>query len=101
MKNEEIHNGLKDKEIRDFLAKELNEVEYFGLISIDYVQKQIKELQKSLENARRYEAIKSLIEKNGWNDFDISEVIIYNEKKYFPFIGTEEEYDEFVKKAKK
>lgn len=97
MKNENIHNVFPEKEIRDFLAKELSEAEEeSAFISVEHAQKRIEELQHVLKYARKVRAIKYLINENGWKDWDISEDILYDKKTYFPFIGTKEEYNKLM-----
>ncbi len=96
MENKDIHNWLSDKEIRDFLGKELNKSHV--LASIEFLEQEIKKLQEMLEKRKRYLVVQSLISEKGWNDFDISDEISYNSETYFPFIGTLDEYDELIAK---
>ena len=92
MKNENIHNGFSEKEVRDFLAQELRESQKEGgFVSVEYAEEQIKNFQKILKRAKKFEAVKCLMALRGWEDLDISEWVSYNSETYFPFIGTEEE----------
>jgi hypothetical protein len=93
MRNEEQHNGLDKKEIRDFLAKQLGRYSYDG--EVDAIKKRIDDLQADLERAKRSKAARDLIALNGWQIFDISDDIDdYDTIKYFEFVGTQEERDQ-------
>lgn len=91
MKNKNIHNGLEDNNVRDFLAKNLG----FGYVgSVKHLESQIQQLQKELEQAKKYEAILTLVNLNGWSEWDVSDQISdYKPGEYFPFLGTEDEYN--------
>lgn len=102
MKNDDIHNGLDKKEIRDYLSKTLHKEFMEGYSdSVEYFEKQIKELEAMLEHAKIVRAIIQLIELNGWSEFDVSGLIKWNKETYFSFVGTEKEYEKLVKKIKK
>lgn len=118
MKNSKIHEGLPQKEIRDFLSMSLlksyadesiNKKDYSALAgmsnsvekAIAIAEADIKYLQKYIENLKSKEAIWKLIELNGWKDFDVSDetekdYIGYNQ--WMNFIGTEEEYIALINK---
>ena len=94
MKNEDIHNGLPKKEIRDLLAQWNRREGMLGRSSeIEYIEKEISKLKERLVHCRNHQGILSLIESNGWKEFDISDDISYDEDEYFPFIGTKEEFE--------
>jgi hypothetical protein len=117
MKNSEIHNGLEKKEIRDFLGIQLlrlyeeevmnkkptfpynrNAVDPFEW-SIKDTEAQIETLKKSLDVLKGKQAIVKLIAMNGWNEYDISD-IIERDMPYslkMNFIGTEKEHSELQK----
>ena len=98
MKNEDIHNGLEQAEIRNFLAKELHKCLLAGgFDNIERVQNEIKRLNALLEECKKYEAIRLMMSSLGWSDYDVSEDVIYNVNTYFPFIGSEEEYAKLKK----
>lgn len=99
MENKDIHDKLSRKEVRDYLAKEYITYESFG--NIEYIENQIKELQNELVKAKRFDAIKTIIEIENWKEFDCSEIVQYKSKTYFPFIGTEEEFKNLENKIKK
>lgn len=102
MDNENIHNGLKNKEIRDYLSKTRHK-EYRGgyTDNVEWFEKQIKEFEVMLEHAKIVRAINQLIESNRWEEFDVSELIEWNHETYFSFIGTQEEYEMLIEKIKK
>lgn len=97
---EDIHNKLKDKEVRDFLAIRFVEEgrACSWNIDTDYIEKQLKELQEQLKHANALKCIEHLIEINGWSPFDISVYVQYDEEDYIPFIGTEEEYRKMIER---
>ena len=101
MKNENIHNGFSEKEIRDFLAQELSESQKEGgFVSVEYAEEQIKQFQKLLKYAKKFDAVKCLMAEKGWEDLDISEWVSYNSETSFPFIGTEEERNKLLETLK-
>ena len=102
MKNKDIHKDLFDKEIRDFLSKNLHKELMSGcLADINFIKKQIKELEELLIHCENYKALKTLIKTNKWEVFDVSdEVLSYDKNEYFPFIGTQSEYEALEKKIK-
>lgn len=99
MQNINIHQGMDKKEIRDFLAKELQKG--FAEAPIEFLENEIKRLQECLERSKKYEACMTLIRQNGWEIFDISDDIAdYHKETYFPFVGTEEEKNLLKSKEK-
>ena len=98
MENKDIHKDFCDREVRDFLARELTQSRIkCGFISVEYAEKQIREFQHVLKHARKVRAIEYLIAEKRWEEYDISdEIIRYNKETYFPFIGTKEEYDKLM-----
>lgn len=100
MKNENIHEGLSQQEIRDYLAKEL-ELNGGMYVSIKYIEEQIGKYQEFLKQRKNYESVLCLIKEKGWEDWDVSEYVPYNKEAYFPFIGTEEEFNKLLELLKK
>ena len=102
MKNKEIHDCLLNKEARDFLGKNLHKSTISGgPADINFIKKQIKELEELLIHCENYKALKTLIKTNKWEVFDVSdEVLSYDKNEYFPFIGTQSEYEALEKKIK-
>ena len=99
MKIEEIHEGLDKKEIRDFLGKQFNKVDFVNSIKI--AEEKLKEAELNLKNARIREGIIEIIKEFGWWYFDDSDIIEnYNEETFTYFIGTEEEIKTLRKKVK-
>lgn len=102
MDNKNIHKSFTQREIRDYLAQELKESqEEGGFISVEYAEEQIKHFQDMLKYAKKFEAVRCLMAERGWEDWDITENIAYNKETYFPFIGTEEEFNKLLGLLKK
>ncbi|MDA3780202.1 MAG: hypothetical protein PF487_08325 [Bacteroidales bacterium] len=112
-KNSEIHEGLPQREIRDFLSLSLvklydddckNKKEYPTNDTDDafehaiiIAETDIKYLKIYVKNIRTRQAILKLIEQNGWFEHDVSDDT-RNDNYYklsMNFIGTEEEYIKF------
>lgn len=97
MKNEDIHKGLPQAEIRDFLA-DAHERTWVGTVSS--LEKEIEELRRRLVIAKKHQAAWQLIESQGWQSWDVSNEVLYNSATYFPFVGTEEEHDALLEAIK-
>jgi len=109
----EIHEGLPQKEVRDFLSlsmvKEFNEDmknekknvpnTYVGFDwAIRNCEADIEHQTKLLESLRTKQAIMKIVEINGWFEFDVSEDV-YNDTDHklgMNFIGTEEEHNNLM-----
>lgn len=103
MKNEEIHRGFSQSEIRDFLSQELRDARMeggVGISSVKYIEEQVEKYQKLLKCAKKFQSLKQIIEDKNWGEWDIEDVISYNRETYFSFIGTEEEYYKLMKALK-
>jgi len=118
MKNSDIHEGLSQKHIRDFLAMSLlksyqdetnNKKDYSALAGMDnsiekaiaIAKADIKFLENYVENLENKKAIWKLIELNGWQEHDVSDETEKNIVGYnlaMNFIGTEKEYIELLEK---
>jgi hypothetical protein len=99
---ETTHEGLTDKEIRDYLAQELNKCRFGGSEQMLIIlEKKHKALLKEIEDCKKSIVLNKLIKSNGWKDHDVSDYVINENINDFcpPFIGTEEEYNEFIKKV--
>lgn len=99
MENKDIHNGLDKKEIRDFLSQWSRREGFKGTSSeIEYLEKELEKIKERLIHCINHRAVLTLIESNGWKEFDLSDDIPYNKDTYFGFVGTKEEFDLFMKK---
>lgn len=101
IKNENIHEGFSQQEIRDFLAQELRDLEKEGVPSVEYAKRQIEIFQNMLKYAKKADAVRCLIEEKGWKEWDVSDDIPYNRETYFSFVGTEEEFKRLLELLKK
>ena len=102
MKNEDIHNSLPKKEVRDFLGQLTHKEGLLGSeFEIRYLEKELEKIKERLIHCRKHRAVVTLIESNGWKEFDVSDDVPYSKDSYFPFIGTEEEFEVLKKKLEK
>ena len=101
MDNENIHDGLDKKEIRDYLAKTKHKENLAGHFSnVEYLEKEMEDLKRRIEHAKTVRAVCDIIKSIGWKEFDISGIVPYKSETYFVFIGTDEEYAKLVERAK-
>ena len=76
MENKDIHNDLDKKEIRDFLAQWERREGLLGRASeIEYLEKELEKIKERLIHCRNHKAVLTLIESNGWEQFDLSDDI--------------------------
>ncbi len=117
MKSSEMHEGLPQKEVRDFLSiqmvKAYHEEGLNKKVTTNHrdfddtfewakndARQQIKYLKKHIENIGNKQAIIILIENNGWKEHDVSDENIHNDTEYrlaMNFIGTDEEHKQLIK----
>jgi len=115
MKDTQIHEGLPEKEIRDFLSSSINDLifpektddklsfdNYGYSYSIAHCKQQIEFYQKELKRFESLSAVQTLVKNKGWEEFDVSEWVERTNLKGLcrNFIGTEEEYEKFMKTNK-
>lgn len=114
MKDTEIHVGLPNKEIRDFLSKQSSADFYKKATnkptdaSMGYIDKRIFALRESisialaeikyLENLKAIDAMLAMI---GYEEWDVSDLVQKSGDNCLSFIGTREEYDNLLKQLKK
>jgi hypothetical protein len=113
MKDTEIHNGLPDKEIRDFFSESIGDLStpenhvtkvYVPWNKDDPYKNIIDNLKIDLintqEEIKRYEHLRSiftLVKSKEWSEHDCSEYVSNTAKNWRSFIGTEEEFKKFKK----
>ena len=107
MKNSEIHTGLDQKEVRDFLAKEMaktciphkSKTPNGSLDPLDWAiegAKNARDLaERQIRDLEIRKAILHLIKKMGWDEFDVSDYVTLDFDMYLNFVGTQEDYDVF------
>ena len=112
MKNTLIHEGLEKSKIRDFLSTQLETsqlaiialkpqtVPYIDLNSVIQNDKlQIEYLKKRILYHEQILAVLTLIETNGWKEFDVSDYVDKDfSTGWLSFIGTEEEHKALINK---
>ena len=114
----ELHSGLSQKEVRDFLsyslAKSVHDERKDSKLksprledgldwSIANTQYELEYVQRTLDILKRRKAIITIIKMNGWEDWDVSDYTAINIDfdNWNGFIGTEQEYKSFLKNLRK
>lgn len=95
MRNDEVHQGLEDKEVRDLLAEQFRKTGWTASVnySVAWYEKEIVRLQTKLALARWHVTINKIATEYGWRFFDISdEYADYDPNCCLDFVGTEEEH---------
>lgn len=95
----EKYEGLSDVETREYLGKELHKADYAGDEQLlEIYQRQLEDIREKIKNAQKCVVLKTLIKSKGWTEFDISDHVTADDSKgCYPFVGTEPEYNEFMK----
>jgi hypothetical protein len=112
MYNNNIHDGLPQSEIRNFLAIQLkdcqlrnngfkksippwnNDNPYDSIII--RAKEDVKELENRIECYEDIKGIAALIKIMGWKEFDVSDETISYNREWMSFLGTQEEYDHLL-----
>lgn len=108
MKNSEIHEGMDQKEVRNFLSLQLATAydawstpqpsmpSPSEMSTLDWAilsAKRARDLAgEQIKRLEQQKAVLILIEKMGWHEFDVSEMTTKDSAWWFSFIGTEDEY---------
>ena len=115
MKSTEIHEGLENKEIRDFLSmtfvKSFEESTKSKMKDIDgnlkgidlriaVVERDLAAINNELTGLKEMKAVQIIVEKQGWQEFDVSDETFNDTgyKMWMNFIGTQKEYDKLIDK---
>ena len=110
---ENMHNGLVNAEVRDFISFQLCEVqekinknrpERIELVNGDYMryrietlENEIKVKQHELQLVNHLNALITIMKSFNWKDYDVSDYIkCKTEIGYRNFIGTIEEYNNLI-----
>lgn len=116
MDNHKIHEGLERADLRDFFSqmlvknqlahknnrKKLADYNIGGLEwAIQDCLGEIEFHQKKLQLLKEYQAIVTLINMQGWMEFDVSDYTKSDSSSWMSFIGTEDEYNSLMKLFKK
>ena len=112
MKNTEIHIGFDQKEVRDFLAKQMAKSQiprkqrdmkqFASMDPIDWAIESAKNARDlatdQIKDLETRKAIRTLILNMGWEEYDPSDHVTLDTKMYWCFIGTELEFEDLLKK---
>ena len=116
MKDSEIHEGLPQKEIRDFLGMQFvvlyerelkNKCEFISpnlndiAWAIARAKEKIRWNQENINILTQRQAVITLIETQGWEEHDVSDYTRRDGEIWMSFIGTEAEYEELITKLEK
>jgi hypothetical protein len=112
MKNSEIHKGLPEENLREYLGMQLVELYGKSILnkkeSIPYNKKEpfewgirnseleIEFLQRDIIIRKNISAVLRIISMNGWNEFDVSDHVEKDVDGWMSFIGTEKEHSELM-----
>ena len=97
MHNLDIHKNFDRSDVRDFLAQELERSRSTVNQSVEWLESEIARYQKALSIARQRDTVLELIKGCGWAMQHVDTVGIQcDSETYFPFVGTEEEYEELL-----
>lgn len=120
MYDNEMHNGLEDKELRDFFSKSMYEaywhrksrkseirrreddlLQYEGLdYTIQRAKLEIEVREVEIEAAEKMKAITKLIKERGWEEWDMSEYVKNSQADmWMNFIGTSEDHLDLLAKV--
>jgi len=112
MKDNEIHNGLPEKELRDFFSEQImncvmpeTNIPHTYTPNLDPYVQSLNNQRIDLENCKieikrleRMIAIRTLLKSKGWEEWDCSDNVYRTTTKgWLNFIGTEEEFKNFMK----
>ena len=111
MKDTEIHNGLPEKEIRDFFSEQIMKCVMPGettphkytpnldaYVQALYNQKvDLENCQNEIKRLERMIAVRTLLKLKGWEEWDCSNSVSRTNRGWLNFIGTEEEFKKFMK----
>ena len=118
IKNLEIHQGLPNQIVREYLA-EADAKAYYNYCNVkkevilfnDYaddmdqfnienLKAEIAHREKKLQYARQMKAIKTLIADEGWKIHDVSDYVLMQKPYFINFVGTDAEYKQLLKTIK-
>lgn len=94
MDNDETHQGLDKKEVRDLLSEQFRKTGWRGgaFHSVEWIESQIARLREELALARRGIVIREIAADYGWKFHDISDEYEDYDPQCFDFVGTAEEF---------
>ncbi len=119
IKDNQLHEGLPKRFLRDFFAVELEKVAVAGYTkdekakieaqagllgktmgqrTIALAELEVKYAQKRLDDNIKCFSLKSLMEDKGWSEWDMSDFAQRTSEYYLPFIGNQVEYADLMKR---
>ena len=113
MKDTGIHNNLEQKELRNFFSEMIYNSNFsqrekpikkfnsdkndpYGN-TIRNLKIDVDELNFQIKEAENLRSIFILLNQQGWKEFDCSDHVSRTSDFYRSFIGTEKEFNEFIK----
>lgn len=95
MKNSlDVYESIEYRDERMSLAKRYKE-NFYIVCNDHYVNKKIAELEKEIIKLKEAKGINEHMRMRGWNFFDISDDVVYDET-YLSFVGTRKELFERI-----
>lgn len=113
MKDTEIHNGLDNQILRNYLSQSMVDsiVKGFDNViapvpynenSLQWAKEsaiaQIEQLQRTVKITEIKQAIMLLTQEQGWSEHDVSDYVqsSYSSRLHMTFVGTEAEHNDFM-----
>ena len=114
MKDTDIHVGLPEKELRNFFSQSIqtytsvdtkaeknykwNDEDPY-LNTIENLKIDLIDLDKSIKKFENLRSVHKLMKAQGWKEHDCSDYVTRSDtgKSWLNFIGTEEEFQIFIK----
>ena len=113
--NDLYHINLQEKKLRDFFSlmiakfckqqKEKNQIPP-GLTGYEFALRrneiQLEQLKEENKRIKIMYSLQLLLEEHGWKEWDVSDEVMIPVKdgNYYSFIGTEDEYNNFINNLK-
>lgn len=109
MKDTEIHDGLSEKEVRNFLSEQImihvmpdfRQHEYKPgedayVVALNNARIDMMNAQLEISRCETMIGIRNILKSKGWEEFDCSNHVVQTGKNWRNFLGTEEEFNKFM-----
>lgn len=110
MLDTEIHNGLSEKEVRDFLSEQISKSiipimkehswprgQSTWVTALNNARVDLENAQSEITRCEKMIGIRRLLDTMGWDEHDCSDHVSCTGKNWRNFIGTLDEFKKFMK----